>query len=240
MEHLVRRLSFAQPKLHEAVRRDQLRKLRMDGGVHWIEKDCTVKVMKLTKIQVARRQLGTALALFLDDLDPVSVHTLACSGGEVAEHLMRKAGAEPFASHALATFADLNLKDIRLIKNQYWNSFKHATTHKGGERDDRKLLERFNDLQNDHTLFVGWHDYMLATNMLPIEAQLFQVWYFALYPDKLNPKVDVSTYKKTFPKLRSLSRMDQKKELRRLIARYRSNSDVTNDPQTERGQLIAA
>src|SRR5580704_9603297 len=107
--------------------------------------------MKLDKTKVARRQLCTALALFLDDLDPVSVHTLACSGGEVAEHLTRKAGAEPFVSHALATFSDLKPKDIRRLKNQFWNSFKHATTHKGEERDDRKLLERFNDLQNDHT-----------------------------------------------------------------------------------------
>jgi hypothetical protein len=36
--------------------------------------------MKLDKTQVARRHLGTALALFLDDRDPVPVHTLACAG----------------------------------------------------------------------------------------------------------------------------------------------------------------
>jgi len=60
--------------------------------------------MKLDRVQVARRQLGTALELFIDDLDPVSVHTLACAGGEVAEHLTRKSGAEPFTSHVLATF----------------------------------------------------------------------------------------------------------------------------------------
>lgn len=54
--------------------------------------------MNLDKNEVARRQLGTALALFIEDFDPVSVHTLACAGGEVAEHLARKAGAEPFGS----------------------------------------------------------------------------------------------------------------------------------------------
>jgi hypothetical protein len=42
--------------------------------------------MKLDKAQIARRQLGTALALFIEDLDPVSVHTLACAGGEIAEY----------------------------------------------------------------------------------------------------------------------------------------------------------
>jgi predicted HD phosphohydrolase len=53
--------------------------------------------MPLDKIQVARRQLGTAVALFIEDLDPISVHTLACAGGEIAEHLARKKGKQPFA-----------------------------------------------------------------------------------------------------------------------------------------------
>jgi hypothetical protein len=46
--------------------------------------------MPLDKIQVARRQLGTALALFIEDLDPISVHTLACAGGEIAEQIEQR------------------------------------------------------------------------------------------------------------------------------------------------------
>jgi hypothetical protein len=145
-----------------------------------------MKGMNLDKAKVARRQLGAALRLFIDDRDPVSVHTLACAGGEVAEHLTHKAGQQPFFSHALATFPDLNPKEIRRLRNQFWNAFKHATTQSGKERDDRKLLKRFDDLQNDHALFVGWYDYALAVNVLPVEAQIFQVWYFALHPEKLN------------------------------------------------------
>ncbi len=45
------------------------------------------------------------------------------------------------------------------------------------ERDDEKLLARFDDEVNDHTLFIGWHDYMLAVRALPVEAQAFHVWY---------------------------------------------------------------
>jgi hypothetical protein len=48
--------------------------------------------MSLDKVEVSRQQLGTALSLFLDDQDAVSVHTLACAGGEIAEHLTRIAG----------------------------------------------------------------------------------------------------------------------------------------------------
>src|SRR5262249_8407049 len=92
--------------------------------------------------------------LFLDDRDPVSVHVLACAGGEIAEHLTRKKDKQPFSSHALATFPDLDANKIRRLRNQIWNAFKHATTQKGKERDDRRLLKRFSDLQNDHALLL--------------------------------------------------------------------------------------
>ena len=198
-----------------------------------------MKGMNLTKGQIARRQLGTALALFLHDCDPVSVHALACAGGEIAEHLTRKRGKQPFSSHALAAFRDLDAKKIRRIRNQFWNAFKHAATHKGKERNDRKLLKRFSDLQNDHTLFVGWYDYAMAANPLPLEAQAFQAWYFALYPEKLNRDVDKTRYKNIFPKLPKLARKKQKQALQDVIARYRKNADVMNNEKTERAPLIA-
>jgi hypothetical protein len=152
--------------------------------------------MTLNKTEVARRQLGTALALFLEDSDPVSVHTLACAGREIAEHLARKAGEEPFSTHALLTFPDVSRAKLGSLQNQYWNAFKHALTRGGFEREDWELLERFKDEINDHMLFWGWHDYMLAVRSLPIEAQIFQVWYYALYPEKLNPEVDTTTHQR--------------------------------------------
>jgi hypothetical protein len=195
--------------------------------------------LKLDKAQVARRQLGTALALFIEDLDPVSVHTLACAGGELADHLSRKSGAQTFAEHALATFPEIDIKKLRRIERQFWNAFKHATTQGGEERADHELLDRFNDLQNDHTLFVGWYDYQQAEKALPIEAQAFQAWYFALYPDRLSPDVDASSYDKISPDLRDQPRNEQKRALREAIAKVRANQDVMNDPLTEQTPLIA-
>jgi len=194
--------------------------------------------MKLDKTEIARRQLGTALALFLQDSDPVSVHTLACAGCEIAEHLTRKAGEKPFSAHALLTFPDLDIGKIRQLQNQYWNAFKHARTHDGIEREDSELLERFGDEVNDHTLFIGWHDYMLAVGTLPIEAQIFREWYFALYPEKLNPEVDTTIHQRFFPMLPSNSRVDQKGALREVISSYRRNSEVMTHPQTDPRPLM--
>ena len=80
--------------------------------------------MTLDKTHVARRLFGAALALFLEDLDPIVVHVLACSAGEVAEYLAVKASGQPFTARALATFRNNSWRDIR------------ACTHKrrrGGE-----------------------------------------------------------------------------------------------------------
>ncbi len=64
-------------------------------------------MVELTKLDIARRHLGTALWLFLEDLDPVSVHTLAGAGSELAEHLARDVGRSPFVDHVLRTNVDM-------------------------------------------------------------------------------------------------------------------------------------
>src|SRR4051794_12116009 len=102
--------------------------------------------MSALKIETARRQLGTALALFLSDHDPVSVHCLAGGGCELIEFYAKKAGAEPFTTHMLTARSDLDIKELRRIQRQYWNAFKHAThLYSGQERDDAELLTRFTD-----------------------------------------------------------------------------------------------
>ena len=68
------------------------------------------------------------------------------------------------------------LGEIPDIRNKYWNAFKHATTRKGLDRQDEEVIQQFDDGVNDHVLYLGWHDYMLAITILPVEAQVFQMW----------------------------------------------------------------
>ena len=92
---------------------------------------------------------------------------------------------------------------------------------------------------NDHTFFVGWYDYVLAVGALPIEAQVFQAWYFALYPEKLSPEVDRTQFKRIFPKLEEESRADQKKALRAVIAKYRLDDELMSNLATDPRPLIS-
>lgn len=195
--------------------------------------------MSLTKAAVARRQLGTALALYLADQDPVSVLVLACGGGEISEHLARTSGKRPFSDYAMSSMPELTRRDLRQVRNQFWNAFKHASGRREEERQDAELLARFDDVQNDHHLWVGWYDYGLGAGCLPVEAQVFQVWYFALYPEKLDPSSPRAPIpQQTFPALRDASRTDQKRALREYIASVRLEPAIIADPRTDTEPLI--
>jgi hypothetical protein len=122
-----------------------------------------MKEIKLDKIKVA-----TALALFIDDLDPVSVHTLACAGGEVAEHLTHKAGAKPFSSHALATFPDLEIKDIRRLQRN--SGTRSSTRPRAMEKKETTTASSLSGSTTSKTTIP-------CLSGGPIRA-----WYFALYP----------------------------------------------------------
>lgn len=190
------------------------------------------------KLDAARRQLGTALSLFIDDLDPVSVHCLACGGGELAEHMVKRSGGSAFVDHAMEVDPELDERSVARLRNKYWNAFKHAKTRSGLERADDVLLEGFSDEQNDHSLLVGWLDLGEAMGCMPIEAQVFQVWYFALYPEKLAPEFNPEAILGLFPDLKTRDRGSRKRELRRVIDVWRKNAEVMNDSKTDGRPLI--
>jgi hypothetical protein len=79
---------------------------------------------------------------------------------------------------------------------------------------------------------------VLAAGTLPIEAQVFQVWYFALYPEKLSPDVDTAPHRRVFPDLSSKKRSDQKKALREVIAKFRGDPEIMYHRQTDARPLV--
>lgn len=194
--------------------------------------------MALDKVQIARRQLGTALALYLADQDPVSVHSLACASAEIAETLTQKAGAEPFSTHVFATQAHITAKALKEMRNRYWNAFKHASRQNGDERDDGEDIANFTDEKNDAVLFIGWHDFMNAKSYLPIEAQAFTAWYFALNPGRFEPTYSADDFEAIFPGVKTLPRSEQKAMLRAAIEEHRTNPEIMNDPRTDPRPLV--
>ena len=187
--------------------------------------------MTISKTEIARRQLGTALALFIQDADPVS--------GEHAAFLARVAKKETFNSHALATFPGLSLKELRKLRSKYCNVIKHPETQTGEELHTETLMKGFSDVTNEHQLFVAWYDYMLGVGELPVEAQVFQLWYFALHPHALaEHRKGLATCVGKFENIRTITRPEQKQRLRDVVARSRDDSELMLDQKTDGRPLI--
>lgn len=198
----------------------------------------------MNKIQIARYQLGTSLALFIENMDPISVHCLACSAGELIESISSHENIDVFTNKLIRQNPGLDIKEFRKIRSKYWNAFKHATSkNKNLLRNDESLLKGFSDKINDSILLLSWTDYSSYTKKLPIEAQVFQTWFYALNEEKLDPKVNKEPYRNIFPEIKNKTRIEQKLILKRACIAFKDaeiNEEDENDIEikTETDPLI--
>lgn len=191
------------------------------------------------KIDIARAQLGTATDLFVRDRDPISVQVLACGACELLEGVGQVRNADVLSALIMRLHPDLKPSAIPHLRNKFWNAMKHFyNADKKTVREDTELLAAFSDAQNDVVLWEGWHDYMALGMPLPIEAQVLQVWYFAVNEDKLAPDVDREPYRKFFPNIRAAERAEQKRRLRRAVEKFRKDRVLMADPKTEARPLM--
>jgi hypothetical protein len=187
----------------------------------------------ISKLDVARRQLVTALRLFFDGRDPVSICTLAHAAREVLEALCRHRQLPAFMDKIVED-NDTTLKDTRRIANYGRNFFKHAN------EDPEATLDDFYDGRNDGVLFVAIQDLKtLCNNRLPIEAQAFEAWFAAAFPDKLAPGTEnyVTGLENLYPEFRSKSRDELKLMTRDLIQNALNDESVMLDPKTDATEL---
>ena len=143
-----------------------------------------------------------------------------------------------FSQQVLLSNPNMKENELVSIRNKYWNALKHARTRQGSERDDTQLLNEFDDQQNDHILFIGWYDYAAAVGSMPIEAQVFQAWYFAIFPEKLADNYPAENFTKIFQGIETMNRSAQKRYLRKKIAWARKLKEVMLDSKTDRRKLI--
>lgn len=195
----------------------------------------------MTKLEIARRQLGTALSLHLAEQDPVSVHCLACGGCEIAEQLALDTGDVVLRNFTLKSRPGMSEADHKALRNQFWNAFKHAKERKGASRNDDELMSRFSASENDVRLFTGWLDYSMVAKLLPIEAKVFNTWFLALDLTKFAPDVDqgfVAEIEREFPGLGDLPPDQQRQMLRHSIEKWRSSPVLLASKSTDHRPLI--
>ncbi len=121
--------------------------------------------MKIDKTEAARRQLVTAIKLFFDEGDRVSVCTLVGAAGRVFSDLCRTKKTGCFHD----TFKDAAGKNSDEMLAYLFgpiNFFKHAN------RDPDALLV-FDDMRNEDLVFSVVLDFLNISGQQPIEVQVF-------------------------------------------------------------------
>ncbi|MPV65522.1 hypothetical protein [Burkholderia sp. BE17] len=188
--------------------------------------------MLVTKIDAARRQLITAIRLFFDGSDPVSVYSLASNAWEVIDVLCTSAGIESFSKQARESLpAGRTLKYY--INQPCRNFFKHA--------DQDPNPDSSVELREDNVsaiLFLAVEDYMRLRQGGPIEAQVFQVWFIAVFPEKVSEDDPVAqskleSAKLVFPGIATLASSNKIKMGRQVLEAARKDAGLAADSKTE-------
>jgi len=133
--------------------------------------------MQLTKLDAAIRQLNTAIELFFEKRDPVSVRTLVAAGGCIFSDLVEhKKPGESWRSNIVMSIPTLRPKEVYDTLNSTTNFLKHANKDPEGEHI-------FTEAENEDLIFMATLE-CGEIHTISIEMQVFQIWYMASYPER--------------------------------------------------------
>jgi len=137
--------------------------------------------IRVSKIESARRQLETAVTLYFNDKDPVSIHTLACAAHEIIAELNKNQGGTPLILEGKIVKNEYKKEFQRMVREAK-NFFKHA------EKDPNGSLG-FNPKTNEYYLLDACEGYELLTGEKNPYFIIYRGWFHSKHPDVLNSPV---------------------------------------------------
>ena len=176
--------------------------------------------MGLCPLVVARSQLLTAIDIFFNDRDPVSVHVLASNAREMLESLCRLAAGEPIAELFLRDHPNKPKKDVYATLNLYRNCFNRVGKTWEERKSEQAILNQFDDGKNEYLLYVCVENYVRLRGSSPFPMQVFHAWFYALHLDLLGPVYPRQKFRDLFPKISQMDRYQQKRAALGVIKQF--------------------
>lgn len=131
----------------------------------------------VTKLDAAKRQLETAIKLYFNESDPISIHTLVAAAYNIFKALAKKQDSDGMLIKD--KFLDIckpELRsEIRAKINAAENFFKHA------DRDPNAVL-KFSPKQSELLLMDACDKYRELTAENPAFFKVFHSWYILKNP----------------------------------------------------------
>lgn len=137
--------------------------------------------LTISKLDAAKRQIEIAIQLYFNELDPVSIHTLAAAAYNILRALAKTQGSSGMLiKDKLLDICKPELRSaIRAKINATENFFKHA------DRDPDAVLN-FSSGQGELLLMDACDKYRELTSEYPALFKVFHAWYILKNPDLFN------------------------------------------------------
>jgi hypothetical protein len=156
-----------------------------------------------SKRDAAVRQLDVAIGLLFTNSDPLAIRTLAGAAYGILADLAEDQKQGSSWRTKIIEDSGLSEKEAVRVINAAQNYLKHA------DKDPKSSLS-FEEEENDHLMFVASIECGGIGHSLSYSMQAFQIWYLALYPEKIGHDTrPVTTAKEVFPNLSTKERREQ-------------------------------
>lgn len=134
-------------------------------------------VLQVSKLDAARRQTDTAISLYFNERDPVSIHALTAAAYRILQDLSRQRGEAPMfmKEEMLEHVRDEFRAEFRAKLNEAENFFKHA------DRDPDALL-LFNPGLSELMLYECCIRYWQMTGETTPHMHAYKAWFMLKKP----------------------------------------------------------
>jgi hypothetical protein len=174
--------------------------------------------IRVSKVEVARRQIELSIRLLFQNEDPIGIHSLAAAGFRILRDL-----------GSVKTDSEINQYLKHIIKpgmeGKFWQSFNRAANFfKHAERDPDDMLENVQEEVNDVLILFACLYYRDIGYEWTAEMLTFVAWYIVLNPEVLSYFQDDPVMKQMLESpelsvLRDKSRHEQLAEGKMLMER---------------------
>ncbi len=135
---------------------------------------------KVKKLDAAKRQLDTAIELWFNDGDPISIHTLSCSAHQIVHDINKKTGWRDLVYDTLIIKDEYRKQWIAKMKGTY-NFLKHA------DRDGTDSIE-LDPATNEFFILFTCFGLELLGEKSNIARAAFTLYQMLLRPEILTEK----------------------------------------------------
>lgn len=134
-----------------------------------------MNTIKLTKIEVARRQIEAAIRVLFANDDPIAAHTLAAAGSQIVRDLCEAANVSGFQE-----FQDWIKPEY--LKN-YWRKFNESASFLKHANRDGLATYDFNPEETEYILLFAIKWYRDLGSTATPTMVLFLTWFGACHPN---------------------------------------------------------